>query len=332
MKPVIICLTPVRNEAWCLDVFLKCASLWADHIIIADQNSTDGSREIAKKYSKVILIENNEDEMHQAKTRSLLFSEGRKIPGDKVFVALDADELFSGNFLETADWGKIINSRPGQLFNFKWANVTEDKKNYWIADKWMLWAYHDDGTEFPLDKYIHEWRMPWPKNAHPEDVWISDFYVLHLQFINVKRTESKQRFYQCITKVKEPETDLITLYRHYHYKHKQRGRLMPFDENLISYYTKNGISVFDNLVLTETYFYYDTLVVNYFNKYGLADFKYLDIWDKSWRNSMNSVMKIEDPRNGFIKLLHSYLRLTQKYSSGVFIKSIDKMLKFLFNS
>ncbi len=45
-KPVLICLTPIRNEAWILERFLQCASLWADYIIIGDQNSDDGSREI----------------------------------------------------------------------------------------------------------------------------------------------------------------------------------------------------------------------------------------------------------------------------------------------
>lgn len=41
-KPIINYLTPVRNEVWILDRFLKAASFWADHIIIADQMSTDG--------------------------------------------------------------------------------------------------------------------------------------------------------------------------------------------------------------------------------------------------------------------------------------------------
>ena len=35
----IICLTPVKNEGWILERFLKCTSLWADYIIIADQSS-----------------------------------------------------------------------------------------------------------------------------------------------------------------------------------------------------------------------------------------------------------------------------------------------------
>ncbi|PYS70680.1 MAG: hypothetical protein DMF69_12770 [Acidobacteria bacterium] len=58
VRPRIIVLVPVRNEAWILKTFLECASLWADHIIVADQSSTDGSTEIAAAFPKVTVIEN----------------------------------------------------------------------------------------------------------------------------------------------------------------------------------------------------------------------------------------------------------------------------------
>ena len=51
-KPLLIDLTPVFNEAWVLPAFLKATSLWADYIIIADQMSTDGSRNLYEQFSK----------------------------------------------------------------------------------------------------------------------------------------------------------------------------------------------------------------------------------------------------------------------------------------
>lgn len=74
MRPIVICLTPIRNESWILDMFLKATSLWADHIILADQMSTDGSREIAKKNSKVILIDNNSETFNEPERQRLLRS------------------------------------------------------------------------------------------------------------------------------------------------------------------------------------------------------------------------------------------------------------------
>ena len=52
IRPLLIVMTPVRNEAWVLHAFLKTTSTWADFIIIADQMSTDGSRDIYKQYEK----------------------------------------------------------------------------------------------------------------------------------------------------------------------------------------------------------------------------------------------------------------------------------------
>ncbi|MBQ5533121.1 MAG: glycosyltransferase family 2 protein, partial [Bacteroidales bacterium] len=56
--PLIIVMTPVRNEAWVLRAFLETTSLWADYIVVADQLSDDGSRELLSRYPKVVLIDN----------------------------------------------------------------------------------------------------------------------------------------------------------------------------------------------------------------------------------------------------------------------------------
>ena len=104
-QPLIVCLTPVKNEAWVLDRFLQCASHWADHIIIADQGSTDGSQEIAKKYPKVMLVENKEKQFQGTGMRKLLLHESRKIPGSKLLIALDADEILPLSLL------RVMNGR-----------------------------------------------------------------------------------------------------------------------------------------------------------------------------------------------------------------------------
>ena len=99
-KPLVFCLTPVKNEAWILERFLSCASLWADKIIIADQGSTDGSKEIAAKFAKVITIDNPSTVLNEFNRQQLLLAEARRISSDpKVLLALDADEFLSSNFL-----------------------------------------------------------------------------------------------------------------------------------------------------------------------------------------------------------------------------------------
>ena len=103
-KPLIICLTPVKNEAWILDKFIQCASLWADCIIIADQMSTDGSRDIALKYPKVRLIDNDSEAFNEPERQKLLVDAARQIHFNgqrRLLISLDADEFLTSNFQET---------------------------------------------------------------------------------------------------------------------------------------------------------------------------------------------------------------------------------------
>ena len=46
------------------------------------------------------IIDNPRTEMHQARTRQLLFDAAKKIEGDKILFALDADEFLSGDFVK----------------------------------------------------------------------------------------------------------------------------------------------------------------------------------------------------------------------------------------
>lgn len=38
-----VCVTPTKNESWIIKSFLGAALYWADHVIVADQGSTDGT-------------------------------------------------------------------------------------------------------------------------------------------------------------------------------------------------------------------------------------------------------------------------------------------------
>ena len=56
----IIALLPVRNEAWVLPHSLACLSAFCDVVLVNDQNSEDESREICRRFPKVVLIESSE--------------------------------------------------------------------------------------------------------------------------------------------------------------------------------------------------------------------------------------------------------------------------------
>src|SRR5690349_7454919 len=114
-SPQVICLTPVKDEAWILDRFLACASEWADRIIIADQGSTDGSREICSLYPKVTVIENPSKSFNEPQRRAMLIDEARKTPGPKLLIGLDADEMLSANWKDSAEWQAALRVPPGTI-------------------------------------------------------------------------------------------------------------------------------------------------------------------------------------------------------------------------
>src|ERR1700751_208255 len=118
-KPLLICLTPIKDEAWILERFLKCTSVWADHIIIADQHSKDQSKEIARSFPKVTLIENNSETYNEPDRQQLLIREARKIAGPKILMTLDADEFLTANFLTSPEWETILRSTVGTVIRFQ---------------------------------------------------------------------------------------------------------------------------------------------------------------------------------------------------------------------
>ena len=208
--PLQIVMTPVRNEAWILRAFLESASRWADYIIIADQMSTDGSREIIQEYAqrnalasdraKIVLIDNKNPEFNESERQSMLVNKAREIADgrDTLLWGLDADEILAANTFDTQDWNKILNSKPGDVFWFKWAQICPNLKEYYLSPSYP-WLFHDDGKE-PHGNYVrnmHSMRIPYPIEEK-QMYYVEDFRVLHMALTNVHRVASKSRFYQFV--------------------------------------------------------------------------------------------------------------------------------------
>lgn len=327
-KPKLIVITPVRNEAWVLEAFLTHCSSWADHIIIADQHSTDGSREIAARFPKVILIDNPDEEMHQANVRLLLFKEVDKIKGKKIVWAMDADEFLSEGFLHTKGWETILNSQPDSIFCFRWQNLIHD---FCHEDSTPLkpaeWACYFNPETCISELYaqaekkaIHEARVPCTKNAHY--ITIDDIQFVHLARINITRTRNKNDFYQVSTLNKLSQNiSAVSLFRTYHY--------IPAIHTLkqdVVLTTADGTSRLNHLVHTSDHGqYYIDEIVSILKREGLNKFQKLSIWD----NPDICAAGIQYQTPLCIRLLHGYLRNSQRYSETLVVRIIDKLLKII---
>jgi glycosyltransferase involved in cell wall biosynthesis len=326
-KPTIICITPVKNEAWILDMFLQCTSLWADLIIIADQGSSDGSREIAQKYPKVLLIDNKSESYDEFARQKLLLSEARKHNGRRLLISLDADEIFTADFNETSEWQRIINANPGEVFGFRWINICRNFIEGWESDHFG-WAYMDDGAKHE-GSFIHSPRIP---ISNPDAIIkLEQIKVLHYQYTNWSRMQSKHRYYQCLERINYPDKNAVDIFRMYHHMYKiDKKVLKPLKSQYFRNYQDKGINT-NKLEIGEIH-WFDFEILNMFDKYGVSLFRKESIWDIDWNHisetcRSNRNQKILDPRNLFDKFVHYLLKKTQRYSGLYLVRKADRILK-----
>ncbi len=339
-RPQLIVLTPVRNEAWVLRAFLSATSLWADKIIVADQMSSDGSREIYKEYlnhqllqhrerhCELIVIDNDRTEMHQAATRRTLLNKAREIlNGDTnaILFALDADEFLNGDFLHTEDWEKIIKSKPNDVFCWRWMNLKEGDPTKYSDFVHYYWAVHVSDSmwegDFP-DNFIHECRLPWPLNCTIENEFnLDDLRSIHFARVNSLRQRNKERFYQvCSRASTDKHNNILYIYRMYHAEDNLTYLNVP--TSAYKTYTDAGIDIWSLTNLTDEGAYYTETVKKYFEKDGLLKYALLDIWDKDWckRND------IENPQKWYHQMVLNYLHWSNVHRN-IFTKIVDKIWK-----
>lgn len=325
-RPLLIVMTPVRNEAWVLHAFLKTTSLWADYIIVADQMSTDGSRDIYPQYEKVIVIDNTNPNFNEAERQSMLVAKAREVAAgrDCILFGLDADEIMPANWRETNDGKHILNSVPGDVFWFKWAQLAPDKLHYGDSI-FFPWVFHDDSVE-PHGNYVrnmHSMRIPYPIEEK-QMYYVNDFRVLHCGLLDVNRIAAKNRFYQFVDwelNLRSP----IQLGRSYalHYKkniqHDMQFKLanasidFPFD-------------IWEQIEIGVEHIWFDDYIVERMKLHSMKYLRKLDIWDNEFVKYYN----LKDERRLLDRWIHIYLHATNKYKSILLIKALDKIFKFLY--
>jgi Glycosyl transferase family 2 len=317
-RPTIICVAPVKDEAWILKRFLACAATWADSIIVADQQSTDASREIARGFGKVTLIDNTMPRYDEAGRQKLLLQAARKVPlvkgtNRRLIVALDADELLSANYRESPEWRTILGLPQGTVVCFNWVNVQPDFRGGWIPEVDLPLGYVDDGAEHG-GTALHNWRVPTPESA--PRVVCHDIRVLHYQYTDWQRMKSKHRWYQCWELLNHPGKSAIEIFRMYHHMYavpeKQKVPLAP---EWLKGYADLGIDV--TSVTKHAAYYWDVQVAEWLAEHGTEKFAQLDIWqvdyEAIWRAAKKAAppRSLKDPRTPEQKDVIAWLRHTQ---------------------
>lgn len=324
----IICLVPVKNEAWILQTFLESTSVWADHIIILDQNSTDTSKEIADSFEKVVLVENKSNNYNELERQRLLIGKARELFGvDNILFALDADEILV-NFSDNQDWKSIQNLPLGTAIYFPWLNVLPGNTTYFdSAGKENIFAYVDDGREH-FGSEMHSARVPLYPDKKP--VHIDSIKVLHYQFSVRERQLSKHRWYECLERIKYPEKDSINLYRVYHHIDLQPQNVKEIPAQWYENYKKRGIDLL--AIKDDGEHWWDKELYQLLIKHGPSYFKKQAIWYVDWSAVGRKYFpadnsQVTDPRSSFDKFIHSWLEDSQSNPGSIFNRIVAKFAR-----
>lgn len=329
-SPPLICLTPIKNEAWILNRFLQCTSTWADHILLADQRSEDESREIARRFDTVTLLDNPHPGYDEQARQKLLIDAARALPvdGPRILIALDADEILSANWMDSPEWDQLLSAAPGTVLRFQWANVAPGVERGWVDPERKPFGFVDDGSPH-VGKPIHSPRLPVPEGA--PTLTFSDIRVLHYQYANWDRMQSKQRWYQCWERLNNPEKRPITIYRQYHHMNAALRNATLLPPEWLQNYEEHGIDM--RTVGQDPLYYWDEQIVDFLRTHGTAPFRRLDIWDRDW-DAVGRALghpvngELSDPRSPLEKQIHTWLARTQERCHTIPVRTAQKLLQF----
>ena len=312
----VVCVTPVKNEAWILERFLQAASSWADHIVVADQGSTDGSREIVAGFEKARLVDNPNPSYDEGARQRLLLEEARGVPGRRLIFALDADEALAADALDAAEWRALLHAPEGTVARFDWVNVLPGFERCWIPGEKVPFAFVDDGSSHNGER-IHSTRVPVGRSS--EIVDIEHVKVLHLQHVARRRMEGKQRWYQCWEALNHREKRPIQIYRQYH-------RMDAFPEEELHPVEESWLGGYDLRSLEDDGGHWDAEVVAWLEEHGPDAFRRLAIWDIDWQDAARRAGfevptdRLRDPRGRVERAVHAWLRRTQPHAGSTAVR------------
>jgi glycosyltransferase involved in cell wall biosynthesis len=281
LTPKIVVLTPVKNEEWILERFLSVTSQFADRIIIADQNSTDNSVSICKKYPKVTLIRNHSDDFNEAERQLLLINTARDlVPEHKILLALDADEILAANATKTLGWQSMLQSPPGTIIFFEKQDLYPTSLQFIRYPQLFPLGYVDDGTTHTPSK-IHSSRVPTPDSA--SRLYVHDMKLMHYTWLRPDAQNSKKRMYGVLENILRTSSWLNRRIVYSPYiNHLSADKIESVPHEWFEDWEKVGIDM--TTILDQKFYWQDFEVLKYFHKYGVKRFWVEPIWEYDWES------------------------------------------------
>lgn len=328
----VICVVPVKNESWVLSQFIESAKSWANHIIVLDDDSADGSGHIARQYDGVKVISRRDPPFDEDVRRRILIDEARKIPGKRLIFNLDADEMISANWNRSPEWSFMLDARPGTSFQFDWLELLPGLKQCAVFDKVV--AFVDDGSEFRGLKK----DSPKIPNTTGERIRLRDIKLLHYVFLEPQRMFSRHRWYKCLEYIEHKKSPWEICVRYQDTVIKTyNAPVIPVRKEWVSEYQwlDEYKSPEDQ---SEKVYWWDREVIKYFDTYGTSRFEKLNIWDVDWNRKaqlLGRTGNYGDPRSRVETWIHRYIakhRAELKLGTNLTSRLINRFAKSVLRS
>lgn len=271
----IIALFPAKNEEWILRSTLPPLLSIADEVVVLDDGSIDRTADIVRELGGHILkLEDRAEKVvDMSRRRMALLEEGRKRGGTH-FIWLDADEVFSANFLPQAR--QVIGElKPGEKLLLRWVALWKSPRAYRddgsvYSNIYKDFAVCDDPSTGFNKKFLSESRTPGPF-GEVKRIDESRGVVLHFQFAAWERNLMKQAWYRCSELVEGSRsarrinnTYAITL-------DDETAGTKPVPDKWIE-----GLDL--NRDFTGFYDWHFKAIMAFFDTYGIEFFEPLQIW------------------------------------------------------
>lgn len=304
-----IVLMPVRNEAWILPSTLQALSLWADHIIIADQHSTDGSRSLYSQYPKVQFFDNNET-VHSNQVRWNLLKKAREIAADAIIFCIDADEYIPTNTIDSLI-STIHAHGKGYAFSLPWIQLWKDVTKYRTDGVWKhnyktcIW-YDSPDVTYDHDIVINDHTSRVPVFSTNKIISV-DIPLLHFQYLAWNRYETKQVWYRMSEYINSHHGSRKINYK---YEVSKDGNDVYTEKTPTTWIEdihvpEKAVLILDDEIRKQE-------IISWITMKGIAFFEPLDIWHVEWLKNLFISTVNREPKSKhypfFLKKLNSIRR------------------------
>ena len=273
----IIALMPVKNDAWILPMSLTALSQICDVIIIADQMSDDGSREIYKDFPKVVTFDNHNSTPYFDLVRKDLLDVARGYDGNNLLLCVDADEVIPPASFHAFIRGSGGLMSVGTSFSFQWIQLWKSIHFYnncgsWL-DFWKPIAWLDDrAIEYPKDFASRHHMGAIPVFNNSLNVKIEHVPLLHFQWVAWDRTQMKQTWYRCTELIDDPKAAVGINAKYSITFEAPDTKLTPVPKEWT-----DGLQIPEGIEKLPGSWHYQE-IIRWFDKYGIKFFEPLQIW------------------------------------------------------